>query len=286
MRTKIALSIAALLLTAYLLPVNSPASVTASSQLEVHYLANEGFLIAGGGKRVLIDALFRQGVSGYAKPSAELREKTERARAPFDGVDLVLATHFHADHFDPLAVVSHLAHNREALFVSTGQAVEKMKASEGIEASVIDRVRGLRPGEGERIRIAHRGVNLQVLNIHHGRNRPIENLGFIVEIGGKKILHIGDSEASAVDFQVYNLAADRIDIAFLPYWYFLSDGFKRAVREAIKPARIVLMHIPPSSERDADLERRGGREKVFAAILSEFPQAVFFEREMERKTFD
>ena len=47
-----------------------------ANALEATYLANEGFMIAGGGRKLLIDALFREGVSGAplsgtARASAE-----------------------------------------------------------------------------------------------------------------------------------------------------------------------------------------------------------------------
>src|SRR5262245_25828774 len=83
----------------------------AANSLEVTYLANEGFMIAGGGRKLLIDALFREGVEGYATITPATRELLEQARSPFDGVDAVFAAHFHDDHFDAEAVLAHLTHN-------------------------------------------------------------------------------------------------------------------------------------------------------------------------------
>jgi L-ascorbate metabolism protein UlaG (beta-lactamase superfamily) len=140
------------------------------------------------------------------------------------------------------------------------------------------------PKEGERFHSGHRGIHVQLLNIHHGRGRPIENLGFIVEIAGKRVLHIGDSDAEAAVFQKYEVVKDRIDVAFLPFWYFLNEDHKRAVREQIQPRHIVVMHI----EQDNFLNRiRGGSwQKKWAQIKAEFPNAVYFEKEMEKKSFD
>ncbi len=160
------------------------------------------------------------------------REKLESAASPFDGVDLVLATHHHADHFDAQAVAAHLSHNPQALFISTPQAVEKLKAVGGFD-QISDRIVAASPKEGERITRTHRGVTVQMLNIHHGRNRPVQNLGFIVEVGGRKFLHIGDSEAEDFVFNNYAIAKDGIDVAFIPYWYFFDAGWKRAVRETL-----------------------------------------------------
>jgi L-ascorbate metabolism protein UlaG (beta-lactamase superfamily) len=265
---------------------NSTEPVFAVATVEITYLANEGFLIESSGKRVLVDALFRDGIKPYLTVPADLRDKLEKAQKPFDSIDLILASHFHADHYDGRAVAEHLTNNPNALFVSTNQSIEKMKTEYANFASLQDRARGIYPKEGERVTLTHRGINLQVLNVHHGRNRPIENLGLIWEIGGKKFLHIGDSMANAADFKSYEVLKDKIDFAFLPYWYFMDEDYKKAVREFIKPRFIVLMHIPDSSTNDEFINKVGGWQKWFAQVKSEFPNAIIFDRQMEKKSFD
>ncbi len=261
----------------------APPARAAAAALEVTYLANEGFMIAGGGRKALIDALFREGVDGYAAPSPATRELLEQARSPFDGVDVALATHYHDDHFDAEAVLAHLTNNPQAFFFSTNQAADKLRATGQFDAFKT-RVVATLPKEGERFHSGHRSLYVQLLNIHHGRGRPIENLGFIVEIAGKRVLHIGDSDAEAAVFQKYELVKDRIDVAFLPFWYFLNDDFKRAVREQIQPRHIVVMHI----ELDTFLNRvrTGAWQKMWARIKAEFPNAVYFAKELEKKSFD
>lgn len=251
--------------------------------LEVTYLANEGFMIAGGGKKVLIDALFGEGLSGYAVVSPAQRELLEQARAPFDGTDAVFATHFHDDHFNADSVLAHLTHNPQAMFFSTNQAANKLRATGKFETHQ-SRIVAALPKEGERLRHEHRGISVQLLNIHHGRGRPIENLGFLIEIGGKRILHIGDSQAESTVFQQYELAKDRIDVAFLPFWYFQSEDWKRAVREQIQPRHIVVMHI--ESDSLLDRIRNTGWQSRWPQVKAEFPSAVFFAKELEKKSFD
>jgi L-ascorbate metabolism protein UlaG (beta-lactamase superfamily) len=248
----------------------------------ISYLANEGFLIEVDGKKVLIDALFRGGVEGYAVLSTANREKMESAVSPFDSVDLVLATHHHADHYDAHAVAAHLSRNPQSLFISTPQAIEKLKAVSGFDR-INDRIVAASPKEGERITHTHRGVTVHMLNIHHGRNRPVQNRGFIVEIGGKKFLHIGDSEAEGFVFKNYALVNDNLDVAFIPCWYFFDAGWKRAPRDHIQAKQVVLMHIPPQVDQfDSQVRKLGGWTKVWTGIKAEFPNAVYFEKELER----
>ncbi|MFQ5351382.1 MAG: MBL fold metallo-hydrolase, partial [Thermoanaerobaculia bacterium] len=88
-------------------------------EVQVIYLANEGFLLEAGETKVLVDALFGEGLRGYPVVPAPIRAELEGARGRFAGVDLILASHFHGDHFDAAAVARHLRANPGAVFLST-----------------------------------------------------------------------------------------------------------------------------------------------------------------------
>ena len=252
----------------------------AGDRVVLTYVGNEGFLVAADGRKVLVDALYRGGVSGYVVIPEERRRLLEGALPPFDGVDLLLATHHHADHFDPQAVGAHLKKNPGARFFSTRQAVERLRSEFAGFDAVRDRVEGVTPGEGERARRSVRGIELEILTLHHGRDRPIENLGFLFVIGGRKMLHVGDTEATADDFAVYDLAAERIDVAFLPFWHLIGENRPAAVRSAIRSERIVVMHVPPREADDPFIAGLGGWESMLSGIERAFPRAIVFREEM------
>jgi len=245
------------------------------------YVANEGFLIASGDRRVLVDALFRDGVAGYPVSSSETRDLMERGAAPFDGVDLVLATHHHDDHFDPQAVARHLSRNSNAVFVSTPQAVDRLRVNHDRFETIADRVHAVVPAEGERQRISHAGIDVDVLYLHHGRNRPIENLGFLIHLDGRTLLHVGDSVATAKDLAVYELPAQEIDVAFLPYWLLIDEDGRRAVREGIAARSIVVMHVPPRDVPDRYIVHLGGHDAMARSIDEEFPGSTLLEKELD-----
>lgn len=259
---------------------------TRSLPLRVTYVANEGFLIGSGERRVLVDALFREGVAGYQVSTSGTRDLMERGVPPFESVDLVLATHHHADHFDPLAVGRHLTRNPRALFVSTRQAVDQLRANYDRYDRIADRVRAVVPGEGERQRVSHAGIEVDVLFLHHGRNRPIENLGFLIRIGGRTLLHVGDAMATLDDFSVYELPAAGVDVAFLPYWYLLDEDGRRAVREGISPGRIVVMHVPKRNAPDRYVVHAGGHDALARSIEEAFPGSSMPEKELEEIAID
>lgn len=213
---------------------------TDSGGVEIVYLANEGFLIRSGGRAVLIDALFGDGIRGYPFVPAEIRRDMELGEPPFDGVQLVLATHQHGDHFDPAAVARFLDGHPEAHFVSTEGAVAELLRLLPEGGSARARVRAATPEAGRPVRLEHDGLVVEAFDLHHGEgmNPPIANLGFIIEIGGVKLLHVGDTEVTAGEFRESGAAERSVDVALLSYWTLDRLG------PVIGAPRTVLMHLP------------------------------------------
>ncbi len=243
--------------------------------VRVRYVANEGFLLEGGGRKVLIDALLDGGIRGYPTPSAAMQESLEHARAPFDGVDLVLVTHHHADHFGPRCATDHLRANPTARLVSTPQVVDELRRVAGDDAALAGRIEAVYPDEGERVTLTRGGVTVHVLNLHHGRDRepPVQNLGFLIELGGVKVLHIGDTEGRVADFGPYRLAAESIDVALLPVWYLVHEHWIEVVRREIRPREIVAMHLPTPDAPPGYFSLRGSYEALLATLRRNFPEA-------------
>ena len=256
---------------------------SAADSVTVTYIGNEGFLIETGGKKVLIDALYRTGVSGYVVHAHDVRKSLERALPPFDNVDLVLATHYHADHFDPDAVGVHLLSNRRALFVTTNQAAGQMANYQGYR-NIQARVVGGLPEEGEETTIEHEGIVVRLLNLHHGRGRPVENLGFLVEISGRKFLHVGDTEVTSEEIGVFGLDEREIDFFFVPYWFLIGDASQGLV-QAVNPKTVIPMHIPPQDDPRNYMQDTGGFDGTVARIESNHPGAVTLRDVMTSRTF-
>lgn len=165
-----------LCLASIAVPASSDSSQPSAVGVEVTHLANEGFLLRAGDTAVLIDALFGDGIDGYPAVPPEPRRRLEEAKGEFAGVDLVLATHYHGDHFDAEAVARHLTSNPGARFVSTRQAVDELRRVVGFDGFA-DRVEGHWPDEGATARVELPGVAVTILNLHHGRSRrpPVQN---------------------------------------------------------------------------------------------------------------
>ncbi len=257
-------------------------SESSATEVRITYVGNAGFLIDVGAKKILVDALYRTGVPGYAVHPQELQDQLEIAKPPFDGVSLLLATHVHNDHFDPNAIGRHLVSNKSATLVTTPQSVDRMRQSFVAFSAVGSRVHGLVPNEGDTATVPLDDISLTVLNLHHGRTVPFQNLGFLIEVDGVRLLHAGDTEASQADLGLYGLRAKNIDVAFLPFWYFLDESGLKAVREAIAAKTVIPMHVPVAGAPAVLFSTARDRESVFR-VLEALPGMVVFKKEMETK---
>lgn len=261
-----------LALLCFLLIAANPAENRADSEVEITYTGNEGFLIEAEGKKIMIDAFHRLG-------DVKNQEMLQKGHLPFDDVDLILTTHTDHDHFDLHMVGHYLFNHPKTVFVSTNQATDAFAKDYKDFDKIKTRLKGFAPEEGEKIIFSHAGIDITVILLHHGRSRKVKvtNLGFLFSIGGKKFLHMGDSEIVRSELNIYNLPEEKIDVAFIPYWYFTSSKYKPALQHAIGAEQVIPMHL---------ILVDGGpeeRQRILNSIPQEFPDAILFSEELEKR---
>lgn len=253
----------------------TPLAAQGDSTIEVLFLANEGLLIRSGGQAVLIDGLFRP-YRIYAHLPAEKAQALESAQAPYDGVGLILVSHIHGDHFHPQSIANYLNSQKESVLASSGQAVAAVQSVLGLDAGIKKRLIQIDFAPGKKEKRKFGDIEVTFLGLSHGSERHgwIHNLGHLIRMGGKTLLHVGDAELSSQNFQPFKLAKEQIDVAFLPYWYLLSEEGRKLVEEQIQPRRIVAIHLVPN---DA--------EKACAKIGKEMPEAVCLKDPLQEVRF-
>jgi L-ascorbate metabolism protein UlaG (beta-lactamase superfamily) len=253
-------------------------------ELHVTALGNEGFLVEVGSSTVIVDGLYR-GLRGYVAPTEQQLRARERAEPPFDVMDLVLATHHHPDHFDAKVVASHLKSNPRAVIVTTPMAVELIRGNAEQFRSISKRVRAVFPAEGETEDVEIDRIHVEVLNLHHGRNRslPAENLGFVVEMNGFSFLHIGDTMATAEELVALGLSDREIDIAFVPFWHLLDAPGAQKYLVAIGAPTVVAMHLPAADAPPSYLDPASNLEDLICMVEETAPGVLVFTDVMEER---
>ncbi|OEK07141.1 MBL fold metallo-hydrolase [Roseivirga misakiensis] len=240
--------------------------------LEITYIANEGVLIANNNQKVLIDALFDDFYKQYSSPSEKVVTSMMASENPFEQVKVVLTTHMHRDHFEANITGEFLKEHQESRFLSSNQVRDELKAKyvdfSSIQGRVKAYVRGVHTLKDE-----INGVTVYSFFIYHAggeRTRSIENMGFIVEVGDKRVLHLGDSDMNPDRFKEVDLAKYEIDVALVPYWYMTSDAGIDIINNSIKAKQLIGIHYPKAPSKTA-LEQ----------IEKNYPQAKVFQKAME-----
>jgi len=251
---------------------------SATTTVEITYLGNEGVMLTAGDQRVLIDAIHGSFGEYIAPPSDQL-SAIEHGKPPYDGRGLVLVTHIHADHFSPQSVGLHLQHNKSAALVSSAQIVDALRKEFAAFRQIQSQIHEMTPAWKQRQAVTVNEVRIELLGMKHGGEefKSIQNLGYVVELAGKKLPHIGDADTTEENFAHFKLEQEGIDVALLPFWYLLAPEGQALVKAHIKPKHIVAIHIPIASP--AELEK--ARKDITAA----FPSATLFVTLMQKAQF-
>jgi L-ascorbate metabolism protein UlaG (beta-lactamase superfamily) len=91
-----------------------------------------------------------------------------------------------------------------------------------------------------------------------------------VEIGGKRVLHIGDAILSDENVRAFRLDTARIDVALVPTWVVTNQASRQAIERWVKPRQVVVFHAG-----------EGAGDRASAAVRAAMPSAVTLTRERE-----
>ncbi len=216
----------------------------AQTTVKISYLQNDGVLIDDGISKVIIDAIFTpaNGSGWIPMPSGELN-KLLHAESPYDNVSIAMTTHNHGDHYGPTSISSFLSRSSTTRFIGPPQVIAGLSSQSQVES--------LSPAFRESVAATVNGIDLEVFNIKHFNPQDgtdfssTENFAFLVTLGGLNILHIGDGELTAANFENAGLK-DKVDIVLLPTFTFsgqLTTASRDVLFEHINPKHIIGLHL-------------------------------------------
>lgn len=197
-------------------------TASADPPVRVTYLANEGVMLTSAHGRVLLDALFGDGLPEYPTVPRPSRDSLERAATGYGGPALLLSTHAHRDHYDSAAVARYLASNPGAVAIGPPRSAP----------------------HGE-VRAADLGwVLVRPVPVPHGPTvRPVGHTGWLVTLDGVTALHLGDTSGDPRAWPDLGLPARGTDVALVPYWFALDEGRFRTLLEIVRARTVVLLHV-------------------------------------------
>jgi L-ascorbate metabolism protein UlaG (beta-lactamase superfamily) len=239
-------------------PAEAPSSAAAAPSAQAHYLANAGVLIASGETKVVFDPLFRNDFGTYQLLPEVLERALFAGEPPFDGIDAVLISHYHEDHFSPIDILRLLQERPEIRLYAPVQAVSEMRSIAGdTHQEIFDRVTAIALAYKDApVTIEEGALVIEAVRIPHSgwpeRRLDVENVAFRVTLDGETtVLHLGDADASDLHFARDAGYWDRraTDIAFPPYWFFGSEEGRSVLEQRLKPTHAVGVHVPVAMPR-------------------------------------
>ncbi|MEO9804195.1 MAG: MBL fold metallo-hydrolase [Reichenbachiella sp.] len=250
-----------------------------SSQLiaqgNIHYIANEGILIESGNHRLLIDALFDDYYEDYLHPSKDLIKAVNEKKSPYQKIDLFLSTHAHRDHFYSKMVANFLIAHSETKFISTQQAIDSLARHTTLFNTIAPQLTSYTKGMNWQ-KNENGEIIIGSAFVRHGgkQNYNVDNLIFVLDVNGKKILHLGDAEMDISHFHKLRLQNEAIDVALVPYWFLAYSPGIEIISQQIRPAQLIAIHYP-----------KVGDPKSLKLIRENFPDAVVFMKTGEKVEF-
>ena len=240
-------------------------------------LSNEGVILSdGGSERVMIDGMVVEPYSLYGGLSPEASSQFFRAEGPFAGIELALVSHQHHEHNQPSAACKFLQASTKTLLVTSAQVIDLMREKCRQFVTTSPRVRTIEPlyDHAEVINVGKVTVTAFLLSHGVGPYAGLQNFAHLVEIGGMRVLDLGDAAMDPADFIRAGVDKMNIDVALIPFSYFQPGPGGDVVRRFLDVPHQIAMHIPPDE-----------MDEVTEYLHANFPRVVVMTKELEQVKF-
>lgn len=225
------------------------------ADVKITRLANEGVVIEDNVTRIMIDGLVVEPYALYGGLPPELAEQYGRAEGPFADIDLALASHQHHDHNQPEFACNFLNASTSTEMATSLQVLALMRERCRDLVTTSSRIREIDPQYNAPVVIHEETAVITVFLLTHGVGKyaRLQNFGHLVDIGGMRILHIGDAAMTPEDFEVAGLEPLEIDVALIPFWFFQPGPGMAVVDRFMNANAKIAVHIPPAEMEEVQL---------------------------------
>ncbi len=225
----------------------------------VQYLANEGVMIAHGETKVLFDPIHNYPNDTYQKVPPAMQEAIYAAQPPYDGVDAVFVSHYHADHFSAPGLTRLLHERPDIHLYAPAQAVAEMRQlGSADDEAVFERVTAFDLEYGDVPVFVRKGdLLIEAVHVPHSgwptARTDVQNITYRVTLADTStVVHFGDADARLVHFEKDQTFWDEreVDLALPPYWFLLSDGGREILQDRIYSRHSIGIHVPAKYATD------------------------------------
>ncbi len=237
---------------------------------EAVYLGNAGVMVVHGDTKVVFDGFYRNDYGQYSLVPPRIEEALLTGRSPYDGIDALVVSHVHGDHFTPGPALDFLRRHGEVRFVAPRQAAQVLTRDLDENDPIRERITAFDLAPGDPPATARLGgVVVEAVRIAHagGPGRAsIENLAMRVTLDDTATaLHFGDADPDERHFLPHKAHWDarHTHLALPPYWFFTGEAGTRILEKHIRPLQAIGVHVPKVATGNGALWRHRMGADVF-----------------------
>ncbi|MCA9751930.1 MAG: MBL fold metallo-hydrolase [Gemmatimonadetes bacterium] len=221
--------------------------------IDIMYLANEGFLVTVDGHGVLVDPFLSQPIGEWAVVPEPMVDAMIAAEPPFDRVDLVLVSHMHADHYQMDFAQKFFAARPDVPIAASPTALD---VTFGADRSPRPGIVPIAPEDGAPGKLMVGDITVEYFPLPHSGEAwaDVEHYAFLLEIDGRTIAHLADTDLGSPALAALDLASRDLDVAIIPFWWVPTRGGRSMIEKFIGADLYVVCHIPAGKE--AQVEKR------------------------------
>jgi L-ascorbate metabolism protein UlaG (beta-lactamase superfamily) len=257
------------------------------NELQINFIANEGFLLKTETKQVLIDALFTEGYGYFDVPSADVIKDIMNDKVPYDNVNLYFLTHYHGDHCNSALINEYLTKHKKVLLVTSKPSIDFINGNCFNFILLKKQFCEITPEINQSVSKSIKDIPVKVFGLKHmsyyrdsiDMDENMFNVSFWFNIDGIKVFHSGDIQKNAFqDYLTHNKKwTDSTDVAFLYYGLFESGvSDLDYILSVLHPRYIVIMHLPPSIDKEWSVK--------VDQLKKSYPNIILFNHLMNSQT--
>lgn len=254
----------------YLLLLLMLPTLASAHDASAMYIGNAGVLVNDGDNKVLFDAFYANSYGQYLLVDEATKDRILQHQAPFDGVDAVVVSHVHGDHFTAEPTLDYLRANKGATLIASTQTVSAVEAIIGDEETEVrERLMAINLSPGDAPQTITVGeITVEVIAIPHSggdRMADIQNLAFRVVMDDTVVQHFGDAAIDDAQFAAQQAFFDarQTDAAFPPYWFFMDPTGHEILKTRVRAAQNIGVHVPAAAKGEGDKWRAQLNGDVF-----------------------
>jgi L-ascorbate metabolism protein UlaG (beta-lactamase superfamily) len=224
----------------------------------------------------MVDGMVVEPYAVYGGLPEAARADFLTARGEFAGIDLALVSHRHHEHSQPEFGCRFLQASRATELYTSEQVIGLLR--EFCRDFVVGNphIHTIAPQHGQPELIEVEGARVSVFPLSHGTRKyaRIQHYAHLIEIGGMKVLHLGDAEMDPAEFERAGLAGLRVDVALIPLRFFEPGPGAELIARYLNAPLKIAVHIPP-----------GEVDEVRAYMEEFFPTVQMMDKPMEQLRF-